>query len=272
MVMTKRDKGLKLAEILIRLKWLLLGLIILVGAVLLIWRSQIEPSPLLSRLLETFGVGLLPISSFILIYEYGIRREYQRMVRLEFEQSLKELARRCGECERFGLLSLSEAREVDRLVEPFKTARAGDTVSALGVALADLVFFETNEKILKAIESGCRVRLLYLDPDCDEAERHSTDECRAMGEVKDSIKAAESNWALDRKQISQAKLHLLEIRKYRARPKHFIMIQREGVYVGDYLQGRRGNRCPHFFFAPGSPIADKYVAHFEELWSHAVPA
>ncbi|MCX6376175.1 MAG: hypothetical protein NTU88_09140 [Armatimonadetes bacterium] len=203
----KRENGVKLIERLVRLKWLLSGLGILFAAVVLVWLSQRAASPFTSRVLETLGVGLLPIGSFILMYEYGIRREYQQMVGQEFGQALKELARRCGECERFGLISLSEKRESNRLVEPFHNARAG-----------------------------------------------------------------EGNWQIDRNKVPQGNRDLLEIKKYQSRPKHFIMIHRQGVYVGNYLRGRRGNQCPHFFLEPDSPIAAEYIAHFDRLWSHAIPA
>lgn len=266
--MAATDSKVTLMDILIRWKWLLCGLGILATGIGLIGLSQVL-SELWSKFVETVGIGLLPTGSFILIYEYGLRKEYQKLVREEFDTVLKEFGRRCAECEKFGLLSLSEKRESCHIEKPFEKAKKGDTISVLGVALADLVDFDRSEKILEAIQKGCKVRLLYLDPDCDEAIQHSLDEGRNRDEVTNAIKGTESIWRSSINSLPASSQQLLEIRKYRSSPKHFIMIHRDGVYVGDYLGTRRGNKCPHFLLRADSPIARQHVAHFENLWTHA---
>jgi hypothetical protein len=260
---------IKILQIIVKRKWLIFSLVILsIGFVLLAYSSVIQNS-FWSRFIETLSIGLLPVGSFLLIYEYGIRKGYQNMVRREFDDALKDVSRRCGECEKYGLLSISATRRTQLLANSFDNAQKGDSISILGVALTDLTDFDRHEKVINAITRGCSVRLLYLDPDCDDAEKHSLDEGRGANDVTQDIKKAERYW---RKDIHDyASSYNLEIRVYRSRPKHFILLHKNRVYSGDYLNGHRGNRCPHFLWSSESPIAEEYKSHFEELWKHSIP-
>jgi len=255
----------------VKLKMWLWGFgVLLVAVALLLW-SQTISDPFWKHVLETIAVGLLPVGTFILIYEYDTRKEYQKMVRNEFQGVLHDMARRCGECEKLGLHSLSDKRDPEKLVEPFRTTAAGETISVLGVALADLTDFERNREVLDAIRRGCKVRLLYLDADCQEARTHSLEEKRGPEEVTDHIKGTQGNWQNDKAKLPSGVRNLLAIKKYRAIPKHFLLIYPKGVYVGHYLRGRRGNESPHFLIAPGSVLAEQYITHFDELWKAGVP-
>ncbi|MDO8683494.1 MAG: hypothetical protein Q7N50_08440 [Armatimonadota bacterium] len=258
-------------DTLLRLKWLLWGLGILFVGVLLIWLGQ-TLSGLQSIFVETVGIGLLPIGSFMLIYEYGMRKDYQKLVHEELEAGLKVLEQQCSQCKKFGLLALNDKRESCNVVAPFEETKVGEVISVLGVALADLTAFDTVERILQAIQRGWRVRLLYLDPDCEEAKRHSLDEGRPQNEVAADIKGTENKWGSIINRLDQPSRGRLEIRKYRSDPKKFIMIHQDRVYVGDYLCDQRGNRCPHFLLEGDSPIAAKYKCHFEFIWQYAQDA
>jgi hypothetical protein len=253
----------------IRLRMWIWGFAILLIAIFLLYWSQSLNETLVRKFFETFAIGLLPVGSFVIIYEYNTKKEYQKMVREEFSVVLQNMARRCGECEKLGLLSVSEKRDTEVLIDPFKNASKGQIISVLGVALADLTDFVRKDFVEHAIEKGCKVQLLYLDPECNEAQTHSLEEGRAFNEVTDHIKGTESNWAtLHKKMVNENKL--FEIRKYKSIPKHFMLISDQYVYVGDYLRGMRGNISPHYLFSADSILAKQYISHFRNIWKNAI--
>ena len=102
----KSSSHIKFIDKIVNLKWLIIALAILFIGLGLLFLSNIMLNPLWFKLTETIGISLLPIGSFLLIYEYGMRKEYQNLIRQEFDESLKELACRCGQCEKYGLISL----------------------------------------------------------------------------------------------------------------------------------------------------------------------
>jgi len=267
--MTEKPKRTlaELWELIVRQKMWIWGFGIIVVAILLL---AVSSEFRWDHLIETFAVGLLPVGSFLLIYEYDTRKQYQQMVRDEFSGSLGELATKCGECERFGLLSISNRRDTKRIEDILRSAKSGETISVLGVALNNLAEFERNELIMDAVTRGCAVRFLYLDPDSQEVAAHARDEARDQKEVFGDIAATASIWRSDQDKLHNPKK--FQVRKYSAAPKCFLIIHKQGVYVGLYLRGNRGNKCPHFLCAPDGMLAKQYIRHFEQLWDQAQPA
>jgi len=252
---------------LLRMKMWLCGIGIILFAVLVILGSQNTKDDFWKTFMETIGIGLLPVGSFILIYEYNTRRDYQELVRKEFQESLKEIAQRCGECEKYGLTSISDKRDPEILEQAFRQAKNEETISVLGVALADLTDFERYRDVKSAIvEKGCKLRLLYLDPDSKEAEVHSGEENREKDEVRDDIISAQNKWSMLSRDLQERFPESLTIKKYKSIPKHFLLINSNGVYAGHYLRGIRGNEGPHFQLAKGGILAKQLIAHFEEIW------
>ncbi|MGA7720821.1 MAG: hypothetical protein WCA84_06560 [Ignavibacteriaceae bacterium] len=263
----KSSSHIKFIDKIVNLKWLIIALAILFIGLGLLFLSNIMLNPLWFKLTETIGISLLPIGSFLLIYEYGMRKEYQNLIRQEFDESLKELACRCGQCEKYGLISLNIIRDSKLIENVFKNAKFGESISLLGVALADLLTYDSKEALINAAERGSIIKLLYLNPYCEEAEKHSLVEGQGIDDVKQDIEKTDKYLKKHKNKYPGT----LSINNYTSMPKHFILIYKDGVYIGNYLNGQRGNRCPHFMFSPNSPIAKKYISHFNKVWDNSTP-
>ncbi len=227
--------------------------------------------PLWIGFMDTIGVGLLPVATFLMIYEFDTRKAYQELVRSEFSEALSEVTAVCGDCHKSGLAALTDSRPKERLETFFSEAPNGSTLSVLGVALRDFLAVATEKAIIEAVRRGCNVRFLYLDPSSAAATTHSLNEGRAPDEVRDDIKGGENTWRRLKAEAQRINKGTFEGRKYDSIPAWFMLISPDGICVGPYLRKNRGNVCPHIAFKAGSLLEDRFRDHFESLWQTATP-
>ena len=258
-------------ERLTRLKIALWACGIFIICLLMLYSTIWIQDPFWIHFIETIAIGLLPVATFLLIYEYDTRASYQQLVREEFQKALFGLTAICGESQKYGLISLSDERPKRFLDDFFLTAAPNTTLKVLGVALTDFIDVRHQDEIMAAIKNNCNVKLLYLNPDSNSAEVHSVNEGRPSGDVANDIRGRETTWPSILKMIGVKILAKspLQVKKYDCLPQYFMLISSESVCVGFYLHGRRGNKCPHFIFRKDSPMGRSFIAHFEKLWGAA---
>lgn len=231
-----------------------------------------EDGNLWPHALETIGVALLPIGTFMFIYELDTRTGYQRLVRDEFSAALSALAQKCGQCEDAGLLALHCERDNDFMLKSIKAAGKGNTIMILGTAAAHFADDDSvNEELMKARQRGMNIRILVLDPSCKSADVHEKLEKRAKGYVKKRLDATTDRFLENLDMSVTGEYGSLDIHKYDSLPKCFIFADDKFVYVGLYLNDCKGAASPHFLFKREGNMAKQFIKHYECLWKDSSP-
>jgi hypothetical protein len=262
------------------------------ASLVLVGASFEVATPFWKHLLETVGVGLLPVATFLLIYEFDTRKVYQQLVSSEFSQAFSGfgaefreafsgfgaefreafsgLGAICADCWKAGVISVDSLRPQEQVDSFFTTARQGSVLRLLGIALLDFIPVFKQDELVEATNKGAKVRCLYLDPDSQAVQEHAKNENRAPEEVANDIRTWENTSRAVQTHVT--KQGAFTVKKYSTLPKHFLLITEDAVCVGHYLAGSRGNKCPHIVLRrKKNPLAEQFVKEFDQLWDNAKP-
>ncbi|HVF66484.1 MAG TPA: hypothetical protein VM914_02390 [Pyrinomonadaceae bacterium] len=167
-----------------------------------------------------------------------------------------------------GVSELYEGRPgTDRIEHMLSAADAGSEIYMLGIALTNLSDGRVQTEIEEKLAQGCKLKLLWLDPESPHVRQRAVDERRSYDELHTDLSTqnthlvnfVEGRLAKYRKSI--------EYGRYSSPPPYFIFMTSITMIVGFYLPGRRGFSFPHMELSrKEGGIYDAFKGHFTSLW------
>ncbi len=169
-------------------------------------------------------------------------------------------------------LGVSELRrsrpDTTRLVEILRAADSGSDIYMLGIALTILEDGRIQREVTKKLEQGCKIKLLWLDPNSPHVRQRASEEFRPYGELKEDIATHDK---LHVNFITQRLSNYgdnIKYGRYNSLPSYFIFMTNITMIVGFYLPGARGIFFPHIELARREGgIYDAFREQFNSLWS-----
>ena len=125
-------------------------------------------------------------------------------------------------------------------------------------------FRDSQEKVIeKILKSGGVIRILTMDPDCDNLKQREKDEKQEEGSIKLTIEQLIS-WAnrLNSRNYSGR----IEIRCYDAQPLDFMFLMNNRLFIGPYEYGKGSQQTISYEFNVEGETYRYYLDYFNKLW------
>lgn len=121
-----------------------------------------------------------------------------------------------------------------------------------------------NKEIEKLLRNGCKIRILTMDPDCENLRQRERDEAVGEGGISYSIKQLVS-WAtkLNQKEYEGS----IEIRFYDAHPLNFLFLMNNRLFTGPYEYGKGSQQTISYEFNTTGEGYRYYSEYFNDLWN-----
>lgn len=120
---------------------------------------------------------------------------------------------------------------------------------------------KTIEKLLK---NGCQIRILTMNPDCNNLQQREKDEQQEIGSIKYSIEQLIS-WAkvLNSRNYAGS----IEIKCYDAQPLNFMFLMDNRLFIGPYEYGKGSQQTISYEFNTSGRTYGYYTDYFQSLWN-----
>lgn len=240
---------------------ILVALLALILAIFVFGESGGFNSPGLAELLRTIGIGTLAAAVTILVDRNLTFRNFEVRIR----ESLREAEGVASALSKLGVYTAHQHFDFRMIL---REARKGETVSWL-----DTYCPRQNEfvdDLTRALRRGVHVRMLIIDPDCDNARHRAEELAGTVIETGEDWAAGLGAFIAKMNAIAESGAGSFEIRFYKDLPcVPMYLVSRGGKPTRGYFSVflvRATAHCTHIELHKGEWLADM-GAYFEAKWS-----
>lgn len=117
--------------------------------------------------------------------------------------------------------------------------------------------------IERLLKNGCQIRILTMDPNCENLKQREKDEKQEIGSIKHTIDQL-SQWA--EKLNSRGYKGRIMIRCYNAQPLNFMFLMDNRLFIGPYEYGKGSQQTISYEFNTSGEAYKYYTEYFLNLW------
>ena len=122
-----------------------------------------------------------------------------------------------------------------------------------------------SRAIEKLLKSGCEIRILTMNPNCENLRQRERDELQEAGSISHTIKQL-ADWA--KKLNARSYPGKIEIRYYDAQPLNFMFLMDNRLFIGPYEYGKGSQQTISYEFNVSGEAHRYYREYFNTLWEN----
>lgn len=119
--------------------------------------------------------------------------------------------------------------------------------------------------IKKLLKEGCMIRILTMDPDCENLKQREKDELQEEGSIGFTIRQL-TNWA--EKLNKKGYTGKITIKYYNAQPLNFMFLMDNRLFCGPYEYGKGSQQTISYEFSKNGDAYSYYSDYFDSLWEN----
>ena len=120
-----------------------------------------------------------------------------------------------------------------------------------------------GKQIEKLLKNGCQIRILTMDPECENLKQREKDEKQEIGSIKYTIEQL-IKWA--NLMNSRKYRGSIKIKIYDAQPLNFMFLMDNRLFIGPYEYGKGSQQTISYEFNTAEEAYKYYTEYFQNLW------
>lgn len=277
-------------------RFIFLGVVTITAGLILVTYSNLATQPsTLQSVANDIGVALVTSGLVGLVLEYQTREQFLDdvsglmsntinnsplgskidLARSQLETQISMLSDQLSlgnELASLGIRKIYRDRNNINLLAYLDGAKPGSEIRLLGISMLAFTNLQAQLTIERKLQDGCKIKLLTLEPQSNEAIQRAKEEGRGYDDVLRDMKAADELYMNFRNYRLPEDLNRnVEMRHYSTTPTWFILKTDQTMLIGPYLSGSRGIYGPHIELnVEGAGIYQIFDKHFDLVWSSSV--